>query len=193
MPSQCGDDNFLGFVPADPFANHGLGMLTTFFVHSGFAHFLGNMAFLLVFGDNVEDLVGHARYAVLLIAGTVCASWAHALVTTSPGSTLVGASGGISSILAFYALAFPDARLRLFYFSRHPVIRTSSGDIPPFGWVALPVRYWFAIWILIQPFILLIQVSSTTRVSAAAHIGGSAIGVLAWWWLGRGTSALPPR
>jgi len=171
----------MGFHPSDPFRHGGVSALTSFLVHGGWLHLIGNVYFLLIFGDNVEELLGWWRYLALLVVATVAGSFCHALVTTRPERVLIGASGGISSLLVFYALAFPQARLRWFVWRARP-IRSSSFE----PWVAIPVRFWLAGWTVIQAVGLLNRLEGRTRVSAAAHLGGAFVGLLAWLWLGRG-------
>ncbi|NLT71865.1 MAG: rhomboid family intramembrane serine protease [Verrucomicrobiaceae bacterium] len=96
-----------GLLPADPLRSGGLTLLTSFFLHGGWLHLLGNLYFLIVFGDNVEDFLGHSRYLLLLVLAALVGDAAH--IASDPESIrhAIGASGGISGIIAFYALAFP--------------------------------------------------------------------------------------
>ena len=88
-----------------------LTILTSMFLHAGFAHLLGNMVFLWIFGNNVEDATGHPRFLLFYLACGVAAALSHIL--THPGSTvpMVGASGAISGVLGAYFLLYPHARI----------------------------------------------------------------------------------
>ena len=141
--------------------------VTSMFLHGGLAHFAGNMMFLWIFGDNVEDRFGHVGYALFYLAGGVAAAAAHVLA--SPDSTVptLGASGAIAAVMGAYMLLYPGARVEslviVFLFVR--VI-----SVPAFVWLGL----WFALQLL----------SGTTGVRGSgeggiafwAHIGGFVFG-----------------
>src|SRR5712691_10665373 len=92
-----------------------LTIITSMFMHGGIAHILGNMLFLWIFGDNVEDALGHARYAVFYLLGGFIASRAHVLSTKAfgldPLVPSLGASGAISAVLGAYLVLFPRKRV----------------------------------------------------------------------------------
>jgi membrane associated rhomboid family serine protease len=158
-----------GMVPAEAGRLGGLTLITTFFLHAGWGHLLGNLYFFITFGDNVEAHLGHRRFVVLLLSATIAGAAFH--IAVNPGSMIpcVGASGGISGVLAFYALKFPGARLGwLFWLYLVPRM------------LRIPAWGWFAIWMLLQLVGLSHQMSGVTRVSAAAHLGGVAAGVCCW-------------
>jgi len=100
-----------GFVPADPFAMGGLTLVTSFFLHGGIFHLLGNMYFLFLFGDNVEDRLGHLRFVLILLLAHAGGMFAEVLFGPRPDVPCVGASAGISGVVAFYAITFPHAKL----------------------------------------------------------------------------------
>ncbi len=100
-----------GLVPAQLGRHGGLTLLTSFFLHGGFLHLLGNAYFLLVFGDNVEDDLGRWRYALLIAGAALFGDLLHILADPWATVPCVGASGGISGAIAFYALRYPHARL----------------------------------------------------------------------------------
>jgi membrane associated rhomboid family serine protease len=100
-----------GFMPAASFRLGGLTWLTSAFLHLNIEHLLGNAYFLLVFGMRVENYLGRGRYLLLLLAATLAGNLCHALVDPRPTVPCVGASGGISGVILFYALTFPHARL----------------------------------------------------------------------------------
>ncbi len=89
----------------------GLTILTSMFLHGGLMHFFGNMLYLWVFGDNVEDSMGHVRFALFYLVCGTAAAFAQAV--PDPGSTIpmIGASGAISGVLGAYMLLYPHARV----------------------------------------------------------------------------------
>lgn len=159
----------LAFVPDQAFRLGGLTMLTAFFLHGGWWHLIGNLYFFVVFGDNVEDMLGWRRWLLLLAAATIAGSLLHALGEPHSDVPCVGASGGISGLLTFYALRLPHARLGTYLWVwRFP------------RWITFPAWAGFAFWLVMQLLVLLEQLSGFGNVSALAHLGGVAVGVLAW-------------
>jgi membrane associated rhomboid family serine protease/Zn-finger nucleic acid-binding protein len=158
------------FVPADAFRHAGLTFLTPFFLHGGLMHLVGNMYFLLIFGDNVEDFLGRWKYALLLALATVAGNILHLMGNVGSEIPCVGASGGISGVIAFYALQFPQARIGLyirmgFYYPRRMQLT---------AWMA------FLLWLGMQFLLTLMQMQGLTNVSALAHLGGAAVGLAVW-------------
>jgi len=173
----------LAFIPAEMWRHGGLTLLTPFFLHGGVIHLVTNLYYFLVFGTNVEDYLGHWRYALLLLTATVVANFLHA--PGDPHATIpcVGASGGISAVITFYALKFPHARLGL-YLTYHFRLQ----------WIRFPAWAGLALWIVLQIFGAMKQVSGFTNVSALAHLGGAMAGLVAWiFWGGRERLNQPPR
>lgn len=166
-----------GFIPAEAFRMGGLTFLSSFLLHAGPGHLFGNLYFLIVFGDNVEGVLGKLRFITLLLMATLFGGLMHFL--SAPDSTVpcIGASGGISGILTFYALAFPKARLGLFFlwFFR-------------FTWTRVPALVFLAGWILLQVLGASDQVDGIGTVSYMAHLGGAAAGLLMWlvWRFSKG-------
>ncbi|MHC4400476.1 MAG: rhomboid family intramembrane serine protease [Planctomycetota bacterium] len=158
-----------GLIPAEAWQSGGLTLLSSFFLHGGLLHLIGNVYFLLVFGDNVEDYLGRLRYALLLLAATVAGGAAHVL--SDPGSThpCIGASGGISGVVTFYAFRFPQARLGLLL--RYWVL---------FRWVYMPAWFAFILWLVLQSLFVFLQTAGLSNVSALSHLGGAAVGLIAW-------------
>lgn len=97
-----------GMRPGDP---NLLSFLSCMFLHGGLLHLLGNMLFLWIFGNNVEDVLGHVKFLVFYAVSGVCATLTH--IVFNPASTLpvIGASGAISGVLGAYMLYFPRARV----------------------------------------------------------------------------------
>jgi membrane associated rhomboid family serine protease len=162
-----------GLIPAEFARYSGLTFLTSFFLHAGLFHLIGNLYFLLVFGDNTEDVLGKGRFLLLVAAAAVVGDITHILA--DPGATIpcVGASGGISGILAYYCLRFPTARV---------------GFAGWFRWFHMPVRLMFAVWVAMQIIDACWIREGTGDVAVFAHLGGAAVGVLFWWWAQRAVS-----
>src|SRR5262249_777198 len=148
-------------------------LLTSMFMHGGIAHIAGNMLFLWIFGDNVEDRLGHLRYLVFYLLTGIIASLAHVFSTaffaTDEAALLIpslGASGAISGVLGGYIVMFPRRRVTVLLFR----ILT---EVP--AWVAIGM--WFAFQ-LISGLGMLGAGSAGGGVAYAAHIGGFIAGLL---------------
>jgi|SRR5579859_973397 len=103
-------DDGLAFRPRRLFVDPGgaaITVLTSMFMHEGVAHIAGNMLYLWIFGDNVEDAMGHARYLVFYVLGGVCALAAQTAIDPTTSIPMLGASGAISAVLAAYAFLYP--------------------------------------------------------------------------------------
>ncbi|TKS60829.1 MAG: rhomboid family intramembrane serine protease [Nitrospira sp.] len=88
-----------------------LTLVTSMFLHGGWLHLLGNMLYLWIFGNNIEDVMGHAKYIVFYILCGILAALSHALTDPSSQIPMVGASGAISAVLGAYLLLFPRAHV----------------------------------------------------------------------------------
>jgi len=108
----------IALIPANVTAGFDLGDLkaifTSMFLHAGLSHLLGNMIYLWIFGDNVEDRIGHFWYLVFYLAGGIVAAFAH--VALNPNSVIptVGASGAIAAVLGAYLILFPQVKVLTF-------------------------------------------------------------------------------
>lgn len=160
-----------GLVPADWGRRAGATLMTSFFLHGSVAHLLGNLYFLLILGDNVESHLGTHRFVGLLLFADLAGNALHILA--DPGSTVpcIGASGGISGVMAYYALQFPRARIAL-------MLRV--GMVPTFRWLRLPAWGLFASWIVLQLVGIVQQLAGHSRISVLAHLGGAGMGVVFW-------------
>lgn len=156
----------LGFVPDEAFRLGGATWLTSFFLHAGLLHLISNVYFLLIFGGNVEDHLGRWRFLGLLGLATLCGHLGHLLLEPRRELPAIGASGGISGVIAFYALQFPQARLAL-------LVRWVY-------WLQMPAYVAFALWIAVQCLVAAMQVEGLSEVSGLAHLGGVLAGVAAW-------------
>ncbi len=153
-------------APADDLVTVG----TSMFMHAGWMHLLGNMLFLWIFGDNVEDAIGHARFAVFYLLGGVAAVTAQLLVDPSSTTPMVGASGAISAVLAGYLSLYPRARVLVLL----PIfIIITFFEFP--AW--LVILEWFALQ-LISGFSDLAFGATASGVAWFAHIGGFIAGLL---------------
>jgi membrane associated rhomboid family serine protease len=145
-------------------------LLTSMFMHGGLAHLIGNMLFLWIFGDNLEDILGHVRYLIFYLVCGVLASLAHVgatfLFKGNPLIPSLGASGAISGVLGGYVLLFPFRRVTVLLFR---VLTT----VP--AWVALGL--WFAFQ-LINGLGVLGGGSQVGGVAYGAHIGGFLAGLV---------------
>jgi membrane associated rhomboid family serine protease len=154
-----------GLIPAELDCYFGLTLLTSFFLHAGFFHLLVNLYFLVVFGDNTEDVLGKLRYVLLIVLAALAGDVAHILSSPGDMTPVIGASGGISGILAYYCLRFPGARVGFLWW---------------FRWFRIPVGMMFAFWVLLQIFEALRQSAGLSHVAAFAHLAGACVGAIFW-------------
>ena len=160
----------LGLVPANLTRYGGATFVTSFLLHGGALHLLGNMYFFLVFGDNVEDWLGKWRFFLLIVCSALAGDVAHILGDPHSSLPLVGASAGISGVMAFYALKFPHVKLG-FLFRTFYLIR----------WVSAPAYMMFIFWLLLQMLGVYTQLAGFSNVSALGHLGGASIGFIFWY------------
>ncbi len=154
-----------GFIPAHP---HPSAIFSSMFLHAGLMHLLGNMYFLYVFGDKVEDRLGFFRYLFAYLACGVVAVWTQ--YSVSPHSTIpmIGASGAISGICALYMILFPWQKMRWqFFFLIFPIF-------------SIPSRAFFVVGLWFLEQYLLASHSSVNQGGVAfwAHVGGFFTGLI---------------
>jgi membrane associated rhomboid family serine protease len=159
-----------GLIPAEATRRGGLTFVTSFFLHAGIIHLAGNMYFLLAFGHAVENFLRPLRYLALIALAAFIGDLSHIALDPRSQIPCIGASGGIAGVITFYALNFP--RMRLAFLMRFGFIW--------FRWIRLPAWFVFVLWILFQIIGTLEQKAGMSSVSAAAHLGGAAMGVVAW-------------
>ena len=160
-------------VPATPGSVY-LTLLTSMFLHGGLVHLLGNMLFLWIFGDNVEDDLGHVRYLIYYLLCGVLASLAHVGLTVALRGTdgeqslvpCLGASGAISGVLGGYLIQHPNNRVMTFVFRL-------LMEVP--AWVVIGL--WF-VFQLISSLGLFGSGTQTGGVAYGAHIGGFIAGLV---------------
>lgn len=152
--------NAYGFTPA----NFSLFTLfSSMFLHSGLAHIFGNMWFLYIFGDNVEDVLGKAKYLAFYILAGIAASLSHYLLNIGSNVPAVGASGAISGVLGAYIIFFPNAGV---YVGGY------------FGHVGkMSAKFMLGIWFLFQLFSGAFSLfGAQSGIAFFAHIGGFVFG-----------------
>src|SRR5216117_787038 len=151
-----------------------LTLITSMFMHGGIAHIFGNMLFLFIFGDNIEDRLGHFRYLIFYLVCGVLAGLAHVFATVAlaggdQASLLVpslGASGAISGVLGAYILLFPTRRVTV-------LLSWFVTQVPAF----IAIGLWF-VFQLISGLGVLGSGSQAGGVAYAAHIGGFIAGLI---------------
>ncbi|MGZ7030797.1 MAG: rhomboid family intramembrane serine protease [Thermoanaerobaculia bacterium] len=154
------------------------------FLHGGLLHLGGNMLYLWIFGDNVEDTLGHARYLFFYIACGVAATLAHAIVNPSSMVPSIGASGAIAGVLGAYLVLFPRARVLTLI---PIVVFITVREIP-----AIVV---LGLWFVLQLFVGVGSLGGQQDIGGVAyfaHIGGFVFGMLLVLLL-RGGRRTPPR
>jgi membrane associated rhomboid family serine protease len=140
-------------------------LITSMFIHGDFWHILGNMLFLWIFGDNVEDSLGKFWFIIMYFLAGIVGSVAHILVSQSSTIPTIGASGAISGVLGAYLILYPKAR-----------VLTLVPIIFFIRFMLLPAYVFLGIWILLQ---LVLGIGSTAGgIAYFAHIGGFVIGIL---------------
>ena len=142
-------------------------MITSMFIHGGFFHLAGNMMFLWVFGDNIENLLGRVKFLVFYLATGAAAALSHLMLNFDSQTPLVGASGAVSGVLGAYLVTYPFNRVRaLIIFFIITVI-----ELP----AVLLLGAWF-VWQLVQGLGSL-ALSSSVSVAFFAHVGGFVAGM----------------
>lgn len=152
-------------------AQQGLGwsaLLTSIFMHGSWGHLLGNMVFLWVFGNNVEDSMGHLRFLAFYLICGVAASGAHIFLAPGSPIPMVGASGAISGIMGGYVLLYPRVRVHTW--------------VPPFFFLNLPAWFFLGYWFFLQLGMGVLNLgpgmADQGGVAVWAHVGGFVAGVV---------------
>ena len=173
--SSSGLDQFIrtyGVVPAQITQGQNLfSLLASMFVHAGWAHILGNMIFLAVFGDNVEATLGKVWFLLFYLAGGLAASAIHILFNLGAQVPSVGASGAVAAILGAYVVIFPHSRVRVLVF---------LGFIARFTRVTalLFVGIWFVTQLFNGVASLGVETAQSGGVAYWAHVGGFVLGLV---------------
>jgi membrane associated rhomboid family serine protease len=181
-----GGDAFIekwAFVPSRFLANPSVDFLTIFtsmFMHAGWVHLGGNMLYLWIFGDNVEDRFGHIKFSIFYLFCGVAATFAQLAFSTGSNVPNLGASGAIAGVLGAYILMFPQAKVN---------VLMGRGVIP------MPALVVIGFWIVLQFFNGIGSIANTADtggVAYMAHVGGFIAGLVLTFLLGgnRRTPAL---
>lgn len=166
IPAELtGRGNWSG-SPCSPGGATWSALVTSMFLHGGWGHIVGNLWFLWIFGNNVEDSMGHLRFVAFYLLTGLAAAGVHVLASPDSAVPMVGASGAISGIMGAYLVLYPRARVKTLIFI---FILITVVELPAFAYLV----YWFLLQLL------------GTRVPAAgggvafwAHVGGFVAGVV---------------
>jgi membrane associated rhomboid family serine protease len=145
-------------------------ILVAMFLHAGWLHIGGNMLFLYIFGDNVEDRLGHFRYLVFYLLCGVSASLCHAYFNPSSRIPSLGASGAISGVLAAYLFLYPRARILTLV----PLFLFFTTEIPAFVFIV----FWFVVQFFSGEASLRMSTPTSGGTAYFAHIGGFIAGIV---------------
>jgi membrane associated rhomboid family serine protease len=163
-------DNFT-MVPAEIIKGKSLHTLfTSMFLHADIFHIAGNMLYLYIFGDNIEDFFGHLRFLLFYFVCGIVADLAHILTITSTAGLLIptlGASGAISGVMGAYVLLYPRARIETLTLTFIITV------------VSIPAVFFLGFWFILQ--LLYTWLGMGGNVAYGAHIGGFAAGIVLSW------------
>jgi membrane associated rhomboid family serine protease len=171
------------FIPARFLENPAgdfVTLFTSMFMHAGWAHLLGNMLYLWIFGDNVEDRLGHGLYFVFYILCGLAATFAQLAISLGSSVANVGASGAIAGVLGAYLVMFPRGRVNVLL----------GRFVTPMS-ALIVIGLWFLLQIFSQISVFSASSQGEGGVAYMAHIGGFVAGVVLAFLLG-GRRALPP-
>src|SRR5262245_5494322 len=179
QPSEAALQSFIqawGVVPREYAAGHDIAptiplpfwstLVTSMFLHGGWLHLGGNMLYLWIFGDNLEKVMGHARFLIFYLVCGIAAALAHIVFSSGSAVPTVGASGAISGVLGGYLVLFPSNRVRVL----------TRGGI-----MAVPAIVVLGFWIFLQVINSLGSIAATADtggVAYLAHVGGFVAGLL---------------
>ena len=145
-------------------------ILVAMFLHAGWLHIGGNMLFLYIFGDNVEDRLGHFRYLVFYVLCGIAASLCHAFFNPASRLPSLGASGAISGVLAAYLFLYPRARIVTLV----PLFLFFTTEIPAFVFIV----FWFVIQFFSGEASLRMSTPTSGGTAYFAHVGGFLAGIV---------------
>ena len=162
-----------GFIPDQWSRKNGLTLFTSMFLHGGLLHLIGNLYFLLVFGDNVEDETGKMEYLLLILFSGLSALGLHSLLDSRSAIPCIGASGFISGIITCYAICFPKVRLS-FLLWRNIIFLQKH-----WNWFSIPAWTALLIWLIWQGIMAGLTHSTPGGGTAyLAHLGGALPGLI---------------
>jgi membrane associated rhomboid family serine protease len=147
-----------------------LPLVTSMFLHGGWLHLIGNMWFLWLFGDNVEDRLGHMRFLLLYVTSGLMAGATQVIVNWGEATPIIGASGAVAGVLGAYMVTYPYARVRTlvpFFYFFWPVVE-------------LPAFVLLGLWLLLQFFqgTMALSAPGSSSVAWWAHVGGFVAGIV---------------
>jgi len=161
--------NSVDIYPYNPFPVQ-TTLITSMFMHGGPGHLAGNMLYLWIFGNNVEDVLGKTRFIFFYLTCGIAAAMSHIMQFPDSTIPMVGASGAISGILAGYVLEFPGARVYTFFWF-----------IFFFRIIPLPAWILIGFWLMLQ----IANLGGGGQVAWSAHVGGFVTGLVLWPFLRR--------
>ncbi|MBN1921658.1 MAG: rhomboid family intramembrane serine protease [Anaerolineae bacterium] len=182
-----GGDAFIeqwAFVPSRFLANPGgdfVTLLTSMFMHAGWVHLIGNMLYLWIFGDNVEDRFGHIKFLAFYLLCGLAATFAQLVFSMDSSIPNLGASGAIAGVLGAYILLFPQGKVK---------VLMGRSVVP------MPALVVIGLWIVLQLFSGMGSIASTAQtggVAYMAHIGGFIAGFVLTFVLRGSQKALTAR
>jgi membrane associated rhomboid family serine protease len=159
--------DFMNVYSLRPYYFHFANVFTSMFLHANWLHVLGNMLFLWVFGDNVEDILGHGKFLVFYLLCGMAAAFTQVYMDPLSRVPMVGASGAIAGVMGAYLVKFPRSRVEMLFF----VFFIFRFDVPAWGMLA----YWF----VLQLFGGFGSITETAQGGTAffAHVGGFVAGI----------------
>ncbi len=150
---------------------HTVNIFTSMFLHGGWMHVLGNMWFLWIFGDNIEDILGHGKFLLFYLLCGIAAALSQTMLNPYSRVPMVGASGAIAGVMGAYMIKFPQSRIRtlafIFFF-------ITTFDVP--AWVML--IYWFGIQLVSGVGSIGYSQVSQGGTAFFAHVGGFVAGIV---------------
>jgi len=139
-----------------------MSLITYAFLHGSFMHLIGNMLFLWVFGDNVEDAMGHVRYLLFYLICAAAGGFAYAILDHNSQVPLIGASGAVSGVVAAYLMLHPRVKVWVLAFGRIPL--------------RLTAQWLLGAWVIFQ--IVNAVIAADSQVAWIAHVGGLVAGAI---------------
>ena len=162
---------FIAAYGLTPDRFHFVNVLTSMFLHGGWMHVLGNMWFLWIFGDNIEDILGHGKYLIFYLLCGIAAALTQTMLNPVSRVPMVGASGAIAGVMGAYLVKFPRARILTLVFI---IVFFTTLDIP----AAFLLLYWFALQFVTGLGSIGDSQVSQGDVAWFAHVGGFVAGML---------------
>lgn len=176
IPREIGSLGFAGLLLPDNW----ISLITAIFLHGSLLHIISNMLYLWVFGDNVEDNLGHTRYLLFYLLAGIAGNLAHIYANPASGTPTIGASGAVAGVLGAYFLGFPRSKVL---------------SLVPIGFfltvAEIPAPFFLILWFGLQLINALVKMGIQTAQMVAwwAHIGGFAAGAVMFLILRKKTAS----